>query len=287
MSRPTSGRQPGFTRFRQEASALGKSLRTVLASLPAALGEIAALSPIALGVALLALACWWYEHDAHLRQAGALGELKKQTEANISQLQAQASAAVRQANQEHAQQMAQLEIERQKSERDAAALRRRLGALQADQQARLAQVAALPIPELANRLAARLGLDAGDLKTGAGTPESGSGSGSGAELSAGALRKVDSALVELDGCRQQAEVRDSLLGNCREQAALSAAEIRDQQAALSKLNEALGDKDKVLARSAQEHQAELKLARGTFTQRLLHALEHVALGVAIGAALAH
>src|SRR5439155_18686003 len=133
----------GAARLKQEATALSKSLGKALARLPAALGEIMTLSPIALGIALIALGAWWYEHGAHLKQAGELHELEKQTAGNISQLRAHA-AAVREANQGRARQIVELEMARQKTERDAATLHQRLLALQADQQAQAQKVAALP-----------------------------------------------------------------------------------------------------------------------------------------------
>src|SRR2546426_12606459 len=83
---------------------LGKALGRALARLPAALGEIMTLSPIALGIALIALGAWWYEHGAHLKQAGELHELEKQTAGDISQLRAQAAAAGREADQGRARQ---------------------------------------------------------------------------------------------------------------------------------------------------------------------------------------
>src|SRR5207249_9669957 len=195
------------------------------ASLPAALGEIMTLSPIALGIALIALVAWWYEHGAHLKQAGELHELEKQTAGNISQLQAQAAAAVREANQGRARQIVELEMARQKTERDAATLHQRLAALQADQQAQAQKVAALPTPEVARRVAARLGLESRDWGLGAGdsgalTPNPSPASGRGGtgtvgegsrppnpdprtpspefSLSDAALRQVETALVELD-----------------------------------------------------------------------------------------
>ena len=294
----------GSARFKQEASVLGKAL----ASLPAALAEIVTLSPIALGIALIALVAWWYEHGAHLKQAGELHELEKQTAGNISQLRAQAAAAVREANQGRARRIVELETARQKSERGAAALHQRLLALQADQQAQARQVAALPTPEVARRVAARLGLGPGDVETrGSGfgirgsdeTRDSGFGirdSGRknldlpnpefriptpGFSLSEAALRKVETALVELDGCKQQAQVEDSLIGNCKEQAAASASIIDQQKASLAGLNQALADKDRILAASQQQQKAELKTARGAFSQRLVRTLEHVAIGLAV------
>src|SRR5207245_469959 len=211
---------------------LSKTLGKALARLPAALGEIMTLSPIALGIALIALGAWWYEHGAHLRQAGELHELEKQTAGNISQLQAQAAAAVREANQGRARQIVELEMARQKTERDAATLHQRLLALQADQQAQAQKVAALPTPEVARRVAARLGLESRDWGLGTGgsgalTPNPSPASGRGGTGTVGEgsrppnpeprapspefLRQVETALVELDGCKQQAQVRDNLL----------------------------------------------------------------------------
>src|SRR2546427_1209120 len=99
----------GSARLKQEAAVLGRALTKALAGLPAALAEIVTLSPVALGIALIALGAWWYEHGAHLRQAGELHELKQQTAANISQLRAQAAAAVREANHGRAQRIVELE----------------------------------------------------------------------------------------------------------------------------------------------------------------------------------
>jgi len=304
----TDQERPNSERLKQEATALSKSLGKALAGLPAAL---VTLSPIVLGIALIALGAWWYEHGGRLKQAGELHELEKQTAANISELRAHA-AAIGEANQGRARRIVELETARQKSERGAAALHQRLLALQADQQAQARQVAALPTPEVARRVAARLGLGPGDVETrGSGfgirgsdeTRDSGFGirdSGRknldlpnpesrlptpGFSLSEAALRKVETALVELDGCKQQAQVEDSLIGNCKEQAAASASIIDQQKASLAGLNQALADKDRILAASQQQQKAELKIARGAFSQRLVRTLEHVAIGVAIGLAV--
>ena len=297
----------GSARLKEEAAVLGRTLGKALARLPAALAELVTLSPIALGIALVALGAWWYEHGAHLKQAGELHELEKQTAANISQLRAHA-AAVREANQGRAQRIVELEMARQKSERDAATLHQRLLALQADQQAQARKVAALPTPEVARRVTARLGLESRDLglvtgDSGALTPNPSPASGRGGTGTVGEgsrppnpgprapspefLRQVETALVELDGCKQQAQVRDNLIGNCKEQAASSAAIIDQQKASLLGLNQALADKDRILAATEQQRKAELKMARGTFTQRVVHTLEHVAIGVAIGLAVRH
>jgi len=313
----TDQERPNSERLKQQATALGKSLGKALAGLPAALAEIVTLSPIVLGIALIALGAWWYEHGGRLKQAGQLHELEKQTAANISELRAHA-AAIGEANQGRARRIVELETARQKSERGAAALHQRLLALQADQQAQARQVAALPTPEVARRVAARLGLGPGDVETRGSDETRGSGFGirgsdetrdsgfgirdsgrknldlpnpesrlptPGFSLSEAALRKVETALVELDGCKQQAQVEGSLIGNCKEQAAASASIIDQQKASLAGLNQALADKDRILAASQQQQKAELKIARGAFSQRLVRTLEHVAIGVAIGLAV--
>src|SRR5439155_20684122 len=215
----TDQERPNSERLKQEATALGKSLGKALAGLPAALAEIVTLSPIVLGIALIALGAWWYEHGGRLKQAGQLHELEKQTAANISELRAHA-AAIGEANQGRARRIVELETARQKSERGAAALHQRLLALQADQQAQARQVAALPTPEVARRVAARLGLESRDLGLGTGdsgpltpnpSPASGrGGTGTGGEgsrpPSPESLGQVGAAPVGLDGCRDPAPV---------------------------------------------------------------------------------
>ncbi len=105
------------------------------------------------------------------------------------------------------------------------------------------------------------------------------------ELSEAALRKMSSALVSLDSCREQAEVKDQMAANCQRQVDAGAAIIDQQKGSIAKLNEALADQDQILAKSNQAHQQELKIVRGTWTNRVLHTLEHVAIGVAIGLAV--
>src|SRR3989442_528079 len=83
--------------------------------------------------------------------------------------------------------------------------------------------AALSTPEVPHGVAARLGLGPGDVETrgsGFGIRESGPTPDfrlptPGFSVSETALRKVETALVELDGCKQQAQIEDSLIGNCK------------------------------------------------------------------------
>ena len=307
-----AGSSPEVSRLRQEAAVLGKSFARVVARLPRALAELGTLSPIAIVLALLALGAWWHEHAEHLQQSGELRQIKKQSEASVTQLQAQAAAAIREANQEHARHVVQLEIVREKLEGNAQSLRQRLLTLQGEERGKVDQVAALPTAEVVKRVATRLGLGADDLATQdadrklgdkAGVADSGIGIREGSvlqanpesqtsspsttgashfELSEAGVRKVEGALVELDNCGQQSTVRDSLIRNCQQQAVSTAALIDEQKVSLGKLNEALADKERILASREVEHKAELKIARGTFSQHAIRTLEHVAIGVAIG-----
>jgi hypothetical protein len=104
-------------------------------------------------------------------------------------------------------------------------------------------------------------------------------------LDEGALRKVDSALVELDACRERDAVMAEQMANLNAQLETKGAMVTEQAAAMEKLNQALAAKDQVVARNDAEHRAELKVVRGTLLARLGRVVEHVAIGVAIGVVL--
>jgi hypothetical protein len=101
-------------------------------------------------------------------------------------------------------------------------------------------------------------------------------------LSDQGVRKVETAFVELDSCRQETQVMGQQVSNCEQQSKLNSA-IRDQQSAtIAKLNAALADKDQVLAQSEEAHRAELKAARGTWRSRFFRAVEYFAGGFIAG-----
>jgi len=320
------------------------------------LGKLLLLSPLAIVIALLAVVGWWYEHGAHLRQADELRDLKKQTEAQVSKLQADAEAATRQANQTNAQQIIDLEAQRNSLEKNAETLRQQLALLGEEERSQVEQVATLPAPEVAHNVANALGLGPNDLgaagagsrvettgpqsastqgtgdrgqgtgdrgqgtgNTGQGTGNRGQGTGNrgqgtgdrgqgtgdrGQETALGAdrgaassdptyelsdegMRKINTALVELDSCHKQAAIRDQEVSNCQQQAAANQAIIAEQKASIDKLNSALADKDQILAREQQSSKEQMKIVRGTFVERAVHVAEHVAFGVAIGIAIRH
>jgi hypothetical protein len=112
--------------------------------------------------------------------------------------------------------------------------------------------------------------------------EAGQKSGAALVLSDQGVRKVEAALIELDSCRQQAQVMGQQVANCEQQSKLDSA-MRDQQAAtIAKLNAALADKDKILAASEAAHRAELKAARGTWRAHFIRAVEYIAGGFIAG-----
>ncbi len=96
------------------------------------------------------------------------------------------------------------------------------------------------------------------------------------------LRKVETAFVQLDACREQSRTLEQQVDNCHQQTTASAGLIDEQNLAITKLNTALADKDKILAQTDAQHRAELKAARGSLKSRFFGAVKYVAAGVLIG-----
>jgi hypothetical protein len=99
------------------------------------------------------------------------------------------------------------------------------------------------------------------------------------------LRRVATALVELDACREQKQVVGGQFANCRAQVDTNAAIIQAQADSLAKLNQALSAKDEIVARREAQQKAELKAARGSRLSRLARAVEWVAIGIVLGAVI--
>lgn len=100
-----------------------------------------------------------------------------------------------------------------------------------------------------------------------------------------AWRKIDSALVEGDACRNENIVLNQEIANLNDRVTTQASMLSQQSVSIEKLNQALAAKDQVLAQTQAEHRAELKVARGTFLGRVGRAVKYVALGVVIGVAI--
>jgi hypothetical protein len=101
-------------------------------------------------------------------------------------------------------------------------------------------------------------------------------------LSDQGVRKVETALLELDSCRQQAQVLGQQVSNCQQQAKLDSSMLDQQSGTIAKLEAALADKDKILAESEAAHRAELKAARGTWRSHFLRAVGYFAGGFMAG-----
>jgi hypothetical protein len=101
-------------------------------------------------------------------------------------------------------------------------------------------------------------------------------------LSDQGVRKVETAFVELDSCRQQTQVMGEQVSNCEQQSKLNSAISDQQSGTITKLNAALADKDKILAQSEVAHRAELKAARGTWQSHFFRAVEYFAGGFIAG-----
>ncbi len=275
---------------------------------------------IALAGCLLLGIAWLHERDARLRRSFDLGQLKTETAARVKELEERAAAALRAANQRNALVIRELEASRLKLAKEGDKLRQRLAALQRDERVRVERVATLPSDELAERVATRLyagALEARGSGLGtrgwsrAGAPLSPASStpvsarpGKGkpspqtpahspdaaAEptmtLDESGLRKVETAFVELESCRDQAAVKDEQVANCREQLASREAIAERMDESLRELNQAIRLKDAILARRQAEHRAELKAARGSRWDRMRKALTYVAVGMVAGAVAA-
>jgi len=260
---------------------------------------------------LLFLAIWLHEHDARLRRDLELQQLKKQTSAQVADLRARAEAAIREANQKNARLIADLETRRRQLGREGEELRKRLLLLHEEERKRVSEVATLPASALAEHLAARLegqvsGVggrvseervpddrlrgpqtkdetpDPGHLKPDTEqSPESRTLSPE-FRLSEQGARRLETAFVELDSCREQSALKDRELANCQEQVAVNQAVAGEMHKSLNDLNQAIRLKDEILARVEAQHRAELKAARGARLGRFVRAVEYVALGVAVG-----
>ncbi len=301
---------------------------------PASLSQVQGLLNFIQGLPAAALVgvvfmffAWSCERQAHQREADEAKQVKKQDDAQISQLQQQAAGAVRDALQ-NTQAARNLEAQRQGFVLDAERLRQSLESLRNEALARTNEVATLPTSVVASRVAALLqqqvsgpgsqasGLTLLDPPTqpapAVGTagavhpllrggeaqhdsraekqnspaagaePPAPAASGPALTLSDDEARKVDTAFVELDSCRQQAQVMGQQVSVCEQQAKLDTALEQQQADAITKLNTALTDKNQILARSEEEHRAELKAARGTWRTRFFHAVEIFAGGFIAG-----
>ncbi|MBI1940595.1 MAG: hypothetical protein HYS33_03705 [Acidobacteria bacterium] len=282
-------------------------------------GPYALLAAVGLAAVMGGLAL--REHDARLRRGFELQQLKVETEGRVKELEGRAAEAVHAANQRNALIIRELEAGRKKLAAEGERLRERLGVLERDERVRVERVATLPSNELAERVATRL--DAGALeargsglgtrgwsKTGARLPPASStpvsarpgkedpsaqppalGATAGTPplqptltLDADALRKVETAFVELESCREQRAVKDEQVANCHEQLAASGAIAARLDDSVRQLNQALRLKDEILARREEWQRAELKAARGSRWERFRKAVTYVAVGVVIGAA---
>jgi hypothetical protein len=101
-------------------------------------------------------------------------------------------------------------------------------------------------------------------------------------LSDQGVRKVETAFIELDSCRQQTQVMGQQVSNCEQQSKLNSAISDQQSGTIAKLNTALADKDQILAQSEVAHRAELKAARGTWRSHFFRAVEYFAGGFIAG-----
>jgi hypothetical protein len=112
---------------------------------------------------LLAAAFWMHQHDARIRRQAQLQQLRNQTSAQLAALRRQAAQDVKQANVINAKAIQEFEQRRQQLVGRNRKLAAQLDRLRTQAQVQAGEVATLPISEIATRVAAQLGLNAGDV----------------------------------------------------------------------------------------------------------------------------
>lgn len=261
---------------------------------------------LAAGLVALVALVWLVEHDAQVRRAGELAEIRKQAAADVASLKARVDAARREVDQQNARAVRELEARQARLAQAGNELRERAAALQQEERAQVERAATLPTSEVATQVAARLGLSAQELarpggqvpaSAASGSPASASqaaptqagaragSAGPGFRLDEPALRKVNAALIQLDACHEQSVVLNQQVENCHSQVATQAELARQEGASIEKLHQALADQDQMIVQLKKQHAAELEAARGSRWHRFVATLEHVALGVALGVVL--
>jgi hypothetical protein len=280
------------------------------------LRSIPGLPTAALAGVVIMFFAWSCERQARRVDTVQAQQVKKQAAKEISRLQQQVAGALRDAKQS-AQAVRELEAQRQQLVREAEGLRQSLESLRKQELARADEVATLPTSEVVSRVASRLQEPVSGVKdqgsgqqeeqvSGAGfqvsgqrsagleaqkqlspatqplVPNASRPSSPALELSDQGVRKVETAFIELDSCRQQTQVMGEQVSNCAQQSKLNSA-IRDQQTGtIAKLGAALADKDQILAQSEEAHRAELKAARGTWRSHFFRAVQYFAGGFIAG-----
>jgi len=301
-----SNRPLSLTTCLGKIGAAGRKLAS-LSLVQGLLRSIPGLPSAALAGIVIMFFAWSCERQARRRDTVEAQQVKKQAAEEISRLQQQAAGALRDAKQS-AQAVRELESQRQQLARQAEGLRQSLESLRKQELARADEVATLPTSEVVSRVASRLQEPVSGVRDQGSEqqtpspqmPAAGNGekqpapdtqhlvpnpsrpSSPALVLSDQGVRKVETAFIELDSCRQQNQVMGEQVSNCEQQSKLNSAIIDQQSGTIAKLNAALADKDQILARSEEAHRAELKAARGTWRSRFFRAVEYIAGGFIAG-----
>ncbi|MGD0008761.1 MAG: hypothetical protein ABSE93_09485 [Terriglobia bacterium] len=311
-----NNRPLSLTTYLGKIGAAGRKLAS-LSPVQGLLRSIPGLPTAALAGVVIIFFAWSCERQARRRDTVEAQQVKKQAGEEISRLQQQAAGALRDAKQS-AQAVRELEAQRQQLAREAEGLRQSLESLRKQELARADEVATLPTSEVVSRVASRLqepvsgvrgqaldpltrpalaeeGATAGQKYPATGNgekqpapdtqhlvPNASRPSSPALVLSDQGVRKVETAFIELDSCRQQTQVMGQQVSNCEQQSKLDSAISDQQSGTIAKLNAALADKDKILAQSEEAYRAELKAARGTWRSHFFRAVEYFAGGFIAG-----
>ncbi len=226
-------------------------------------------------LALLLFGIFIYvEHDRGVAQRAQLEDLKRATDAKVVTLEAQAKIAQETATVANAAVIAQLAAQSQALQTAFATLAIQLSASKAREVQQVSAVQTMPIEEIVKLLKAELGSTANY------DPVTSTITG----IDPLTLRKAQTSMVQLTACNEQNTMLLGQVGNCQQQVGADKAIIDTQKRSLEELSKAADFKDQILEQREVEHKAELKVAKGSFMQRLASTASKIGLGVAIGAA---
>jgi hypothetical protein len=247
------------------------------------LRRVPGLSAVAVAGMALLFHSWSCERRVERREVEEAGQIKRQASQDISRLQRQAADTLR-AAQQSAQAARALDARRRVLEHEAEGLRQKLALLRARQE----QSSSLG-EQLQDAGSSAPGAAGNTRERGSAQVSGGGDAGPGGSPAAAArglaldwVTKGDPVVFELGSCRQEGQVMGQLISNCEQREKLNSAQLEQQASTISKLHEALTEKDRILARSEAAQQAELNVMRGSRRSRWARAAAYFAGGFAAG-----
>jgi hypothetical protein len=223
------------------------------------LAFIRAHSRATLVVLIMVIAALWLaDHDAQIRKAQQLSDQKAEFAVEAKSLQARVNTSLAAAKAQQSQADA---LAKQAAEQTA-----QIQNLETALAKRQAAIKTAPVAQVHNEVITALGPDS----------EASGSTPSPLPLSEVGMRAVDMVIAQRNGCQQQLAQSASLAATLSQEASTQKGQIGSYQ-------DALKSKDELIAAAQQEAQQEIKIAKGTWLQRLTHNAKWFAAGAAAGA----